>query len=240
MSFRQFCAVLSRRSSERDRPSTSSGTSAAEAAAAVAATSAAIVVSQASDRHTTTSAGGGASGSSSTSAGAGGVASASESASNREVFRWRDRQYYGGPKRWLESALRDSTWQDKEDSNDGSKKSASHASANSDANQSPLWLGDDLEFWPEKSNSKERLKFVKIASLNTELIAVSEKGILYQWRWADMTPCRHDNPNGNHPRSAGLGLTNEKVVKISASNVRYVNFSQLLPAYFGRVSCCLP
>lgn len=221
MSFRQFCAVLSRRSSERDRPSTSSGTSAAEAAAAVAATSAAIVVSQASDRHTTTSAGGSAS-ASGAQAGGSGVASA-ESASNREVFRWRDRQYYGGPKRWLESALRDSTWQDKEDSNDGSKKSASHASgANSDANQSPLWLGDDLEFWPEKSNNKERLKFVKIASLNTELIAVSEKGFLYQWRWADMTPCRHDNPNGNHPRSAGLGLTNEKVVKISASNVRYV------------------
>ena len=92
----------------------------------------------------------------------------------------------------------------------------------SGANQTPLWLGDDLEFWPEKSNAKERLRFVKIASLSTELIAVSEKGILYQWRWSDMTPHRHDNPNGNHPRSAGLGLTSEKVVKISASNIRYV------------------
>lgn len=200
MSFRQFCAVL-RRSSERDRPSTSSsaGTTAAEAAAAVAASSAAIVVSQASDRHTTTSA-------------AGSNTATASTESNREVFRWRDRQYYGGPKRWLESALRDSSWQDKDDSQDGKKSSQNNPSAD----QSPLWLGDDLEFWPEKGQKK----FVKIAALSTELVAVSDKGILYQWRWSDMTPCRHDNPNGNHPRSAGLGLTNEKVVKISASNVR--------------------
>ena len=52
----------------------------------------------------------------------------------------------------------------------------------SGANQTPLWLGDDLEFWPEKGAAKEKLRFVKIASLSTELIAVSEKGILYQWR----------------------------------------------------------
>ena len=105
-----FRFPIFRRSSERDRPSTSCGTTAAEAAA-VAASSAAIVVSQASsDRHTTTAA-------------SGSGAAAADSVSNREVFRWRDRQYYG-PKRWLESALRDSTWQDKDDSNDA-KKSAS-------------------------------------------------------------------------------------------------------------------
>jgi hypothetical protein len=220
--FRQFCAVL-RRSSERDRPSASSGTSAAaaEAAAAVAASSAAIVVSQASERHTTTSAGSGsaASGTSST---ASGTSAAVESGTSRDVFRWRDRPYYSGPKRWLESALRDSSWQDKEDSNDA-KKSAS--GSGNDANQSPLWLGDDLEFWPDKSGAKEKIRFVKIAAMSTELVAVSEKGILYQWRWSDMTPHRHDNPNGNHPRSSGLGLTNEKVVKISASNIRYCFFT---------------
>ena len=54
----------------------------------------------------------------------GAAGAAADSVSNREVFRWRDRQYYGGPKRWLESALRDSTWQDKDDSNEA-KKSAS-------------------------------------------------------------------------------------------------------------------
>ena len=35
-----------------------------------------------------------------------------------------------------------------------------------------------------------------------------------------MTPFRGDNPYGNHPRASALGLTNEKVVKISASNIR--------------------
>lgn len=70
-------------------------------------------MSQASDRHATSSAGGG-------------------SDSNRDaIFRWRDRQYYGGPKRWLESALRDSTWQDKDDSNDANKKASNSNNASS-------------------------------------------------------------------------------------------------------------
>ena len=42
-------------------------------------------------------------------------------------------------------------------------------------------------------------------------LAISYKLILF---------FRHDNPNGNHPRSLSLGLNNEKVVKISASNIR--------------------
>ena len=195
----------SRRSSERERPSTSASASGADAAAmAAAATSAAIVVSQASERQSTTTAGGSAS---------------SESSSNREaIFRWRDRQYYSGPKRWLESALRDPAWQDKDDSNDA-KKSSNANNSSSDANQSPLWLGDDLEFWPDRG-AKDKVKFVSIAALNNELVAVSDRGHLYQWRWSDITPLRHDNPSGNHPRSSGLGLTSERVVKISASNVR--------------------
>ena len=44
--------------------------------------------------------------------------------------------------------------------------------------------------------------------------------VILQWRWCDMTPFRGDNPYGNHPRASALGLTNEKVVKISASNIR--------------------
>ena len=35
-----------------------------------------------------------------------------------------------------------------------------------------------------------------------------------------MTPFRGDNPFGNHPRASALGLTNERVIKISASNIR--------------------
>ena len=82
--------------------------------------------------------------------------------------------------------------------------------------QSPLWLGDDLEFWPDKSP----VKFAKIAALHSELVAVSDKGHLYQWRWCDLTPFRGDNPSGNHPRTSGLGLANERVVLMSASNIR--------------------
>ena len=169
-----------RRSSERDRPASSSGTAgepgggggSAGGVSAAPSSSAAIVVSQATDRHATSSAGG--------------------SDSNRDaIFRWRDRQYYGGPKRWLESALRDSTWQDKEDSNDANKKASgsNNAGSSSENGQSPLWLGDDLEFWPEKG-AKEKVKFVRIAALHNELVAVSDKGHLYQWKWSDITPHR--------------------------------------------------
>ncbi len=102
------------------------------------------------------------------------------------IKRWRDRNYYGGPKRWLESALRDPSWQDKDDSSEAAKK---REAAISSIGKSPLWLGDDLEFWPEKSG-KEPVRFVKIAALHSELIAVSANGHLYQWRWCDMTPHR--------------------------------------------------
>lgn len=58
------------------------------------------------------------------------------------IFRWRDRQYFG-PKRWLETALRDPAWQEGE--KDGGKKDSGPQ-----AGPSPLWLGDELEFWPER------------------------------------------------------------------------------------------
>ena len=47
-------------------------------------------------------------------------------------------------------------------------------------NQTPLWLGDELEFWPLKSGSKETVRFSKIAVLHSELVAVSTNGHLYQ------------------------------------------------------------
>ncbi len=70
------------------------------------------------------------------------------------------------------------------------------ASTSGDGSKSPLWLGDELEFWPEKSGGKDPVKFVKIAALHSELVAVSSSGHLYQWRWCDMTPFRGDNPSG--------------------------------------------
>eukprot|EP00096_Caligus_rogercresseyi_P012405 TRINITY_DN5185_c0_g1_i1.p1 TRINITY_DN5185_c0_g1~~TRINITY_DN5185_c0_g1_i1.p1 ORF type:complete len:2971 (-),score=851.59 TRINITY_DN5185_c0_g1_i1:151-9063(-) len=129
------------------------------------------------------------------------------------IFRWRERQYFG-PKRWLETALRDPAWQDKDE--DGSKKRGESSSAGC---PSPLWLGDELEFWPEK-NGKEPLRFSKIVALHSELVAVSNGGQLYHWRWCDLSPYRADNPTGSHPRASFLGLTNEKITMISASNIR--------------------
>uniref|UniRef100_A0A0K2U4A3 E3 ubiquitin-protein ligase UBR5 n=1 Tax=Lepeophtheirus salmonis TaxID=72036 RepID=A0A0K2U4A3_LEPSM len=128
------------------------------------------------------------------------------------IFRWRDRQYFG-PKRWLETALRDPAWQDKDDES-GKKRDTSSAGC-----PSPLWLGDELEFWPEKMG-KEPLRFFKIVALHSELVAVSTSGQLYHWRWCDLSPFRADNPTGNHPRTNSLGLTNEKITMISASSIR--------------------
>ena len=58
------------------------------------------------------------------------------------IFRWRDRQYFG-PKRWLETALRDPAWQ--EGDKEGGKKDPGPGPG-----PSPLWLGDELEFWPDR------------------------------------------------------------------------------------------
>ena len=207
----------SRRSAERDRTGTSS--SVAVASTEGGTTSGSAIVSATNPA----SSGSLNAGSNSAldrdrgnSSGSSGAAGGTTSSDRDTIFRWRDRQYYSGPKRWLESALRDPAWQDKEDdiSGAGSKKKENNVC------QSPLWLGDELEFWPEKSGSKEPVRFTKIAVLHSELVAVSSNGHLYQWRWCDMTPFRGDNPSGNHPRAGSLGLTNETVVKISASNIR--------------------
>ncbi|QQP50783.1 Uncharacterized protein FKW44_011907 [Caligus rogercresseyi] len=181
--------------------STSAGGSAPPASSAVRASGAGASLSS---RR-------GASSSAANSGGAG-----EERAINAErdsIFRWRERQYFG-PKRWLETALRDPAWQDKDE--DGSKKRGESSSAGC---PSPLWLGDELEFWPEK-NGKEPLRFSKIVALHSELVAVSNGGQLYHWRWCDLSPYRADNPTGSHPRASFLGLTNEKITMISASNIR--------------------
>ncbi|KAJ8980294.1 hypothetical protein NQ317_005214 [Molorchus minor] len=109
---------------------------------------------------------------------------------DRENFsRWRDRQYFG-PRSWLETALRDSPYE--KDTGRSQKKD----------NACPLWISDDMEFWPEPAP-----KFIQIATLYTELIALSANGQLYQWKWNDHEPYRHpDNPNIHHPKTVPLGL----------------------------------
>ncbi|XP_012274394.1 E3 ubiquitin-protein ligase UBR5 isoform X2 [Orussus abietinus] len=127
---------------------------------------------------------------------------------DRDSFsRWRDRQYYG-PRRWLETALKDSWEKDP----DNKKKEL--------ASQSPIWISEELEWWHERSGEPAP-RFVQIASLYSELIAISVTGQLYQWRWADSEPYKHpENPNIHHPKTIPLALMGEKIVNISATAIR--------------------
>lgn len=155
---------------------------------------------------------GGSAGSGASGSGAGGggsnanVNAAGSSASDRDSFsRWRDRQYYG-PRRWFQ---RDESGWDKETA-DTKKKDATSGL--------PLWISDDLEMWPERDVA---VRFTHIASLHSEFIAISSKGELHQWRWADTEPYRHhENPNIFHPKTLLLNLAFEKVVHISATSIR--------------------
>lgn len=51
---------------------------------------------------------------------------------------------------------------------------------------SPLWISDELEFWPDSMG-----KFTQITTLHSELIALSNTGQIYQWRWNDPEPYKH-------------------------------------------------
>ena len=218
ISFVTFVIGSSRRSAERDRTGTASSVTVASTEGATASGNAVVSAgsSAVSGALNVTASTGSSDRDRVGSTGPSGSTGVPSNSDRDTIFRWRDRQYYSGPKRWLESALRDPAWQDKEDdaSGPGGKKKENNVCP------SPLWLGDELEFWPEKTGSKEPVRFTTISVLHSELVAVSSNGHLYQWRWCDMTPFRGDNPSGNHPRAASLGLTNEKVVKISASNIR--------------------
>jgi E3 ubiquitin-protein ligase EDD1 len=127
---------------------------------------------------------------------------------DRDSFsRWRDRQYFG-PRRWLESALRESTWD--KDSENKKKEFAA---------QSPLWMSDELEFWPERGEPLPQ--FALLAALYSELIAVTVSGQLYQWKWNEAEPYRHlENVNIHHPKTVALGLLSERIVQISATVIR--------------------
>ena len=141
------------------------------------------------------------------------------------MFRWRDRHYFG-PRRWLETALRD-TWYDRDP--DGSKKKDL---ASSQQTQSPLGLSDEIEFWPDRQSSGQQTstsslgsasapRFTHIAAMYSELIALSTTGQILSWKWTEPEPYRHlDFPHVYHPRALPLGLYSEKVVMLSASVIR--------------------
>ncbi|XP_073780763.1 E3 ubiquitin-protein ligase UBR5 isoform X31 [Danio rerio] len=84
--------------------------------------------------------------------------------------------------------------------------------------QSPVTLGEELQWWPDKDYVT---KFVSIGALYSELVAVSTKGELYQWKWNEPEPYRNaQNPSIHHPRVPFLGLTNEKITHLSANSIR--------------------
>ncbi|XP_069354271.1 E3 ubiquitin-protein ligase UBR5 isoform X7 [Maniola hyperantus] len=145
--------------------------------------------------------------------GGGGRAGASRESSSStqerpsEFSRWRERQYFG-PRRWLESALRDTSW-DKEGVENKKKDSAMTAS--------PLWVSEELEYWDSS------IRFTHIAATYSELIAISNHGQLHQWRWADAHPYQRSDASGviYHPRGNWLGIASgERIVNISAAGIR--------------------
>ncbi|XP_073983563.1 E3 ubiquitin-protein ligase hyd isoform X3 [Rhodnius prolixus] len=146
----------------------------------------------------------------------------------RDSFsRWRDRQYFG-PRRWLETALRDTSW-DK----DGVKGHLEptiekygewsgfpiHNKKKEVSGGNPLWMSDDVEFWPEKDGIGTP-RFVNITALHSELIAVSSTGQLHQWKWSESEAYRSNENGVYHPKTNVLGLTNERIVLISACSIR--------------------
>uniref|UniRef100_A0A6Q2Y8Z3 Ubiquitin protein ligase E3 component n-recognin 5 n=1 Tax=Esox lucius TaxID=8010 RepID=A0A6Q2Y8Z3_ESOLU len=65
------------------------------------------------------------------------------------------------------------------------------------------------------------VKFVSIGALFSELVAVSAKGELYQWKWSEPEPYRNtQNSSIHHPRVSFLGLINEKITLLSANSIR--------------------
>uniref|UniRef100_A0AAY3ZX24 E3 ubiquitin-protein ligase UBR5 n=1 Tax=Denticeps clupeoides TaxID=299321 RepID=A0AAY3ZX24_9TELE len=83
--------------------------------------------------------------------------------------------------------------------------------------QSPVTLSEDLQWWPDKDGTR----FVSIAALYSEMVAVSTKGELYQWKWNDPEPYRNaQNPSVHHPRVSFLGLANEKITLLAANSIR--------------------
>lgn len=105
-------------------------------------------------------------------------------------------------------------------SKNASKNAASLADANSNLTLAPIaFYEQQREAWP---NPWEK-KFVAIAAIYSELIALTSNGQLCQWRWADAEPFQGQLSDGTlyyHPKVPSLGLLQEKVTLLSASCIR--------------------
>lgn len=90
---------------------------------------------------------------------------------------------------------------------------------------SPLDFGLDLQFFTEKDGTAGR--FTHIAAMHSELVCVGTNGNLYSWKWSEPEPYKHpDNPSIRHPKLVQLGLQHEKIIGLSACNVRASVFTE--------------
>ena len=71
-----------------------------------------------------------------------------------------------------------------------------------------------------------------MASMYSELVAISNDGRMHQWKWNDPGPVSIKSGEHTHPKVNGLRLADEKVVDIAASNVRATVLTDS-----GKVSC---
>ncbi|XP_042320395.1 E3 ubiquitin-protein ligase UBR5-like [Sceloporus undulatus] len=128
-----------------------------------------------------------------------------------ELLRERESVLRLRERRWLDGASFDN------ERGSTSKEGEPNLDKKNTPVQSPVSLGEDLQWWPEKDG----MKFISIGALYSELVAVSTKGELYQWKWSESEPYRNaQNPSIHHPRAGSLGLTNEKIVLLSANSIR--------------------
>ena len=136
-------------------------------------------------------------------------------------------------RQWLEYALRDSASANHASKSPGAcggvgvsasgisdvtSGSRKRADGSGISQLNPLFVSEQMEYWPQNDR-----RFVQIASLYSELIAVSSSGQLFQWKWCEIEPFKCTTADGlvmYHPKMQSLQLMHEKVVAVSASCVR--------------------
>ncbi|CAG2112429.1 unnamed protein product, partial [Medioppia subpectinata] len=149
------------------------------------------------------------------------------SAVERDMLRFASERQYptssaSSSRRWLEYALRDSG-----SASDPSKCAVTSAPPDSipttrkrtDSSQlNPIYVSEQLEYWP--SGDK---RFTQMASLYSELTAITSTGQLCQWKWNESEPFRSQTIDGIsyfHPKVPVLGLLTEKIIHLSGTCIR--------------------
>ncbi|KAB1257822.1 E3 ubiquitin-protein ligase UBR5 [Camelus dromedarius] len=104
-----------------------------------------------------------------------------------ELLRERESVLRLRERRWLDGASFDN------ERGSTSKEGEPNLDKKNTPVQSPVSLGEDLQWWPDKDGTK----FICIGALYSELLAVSSKGELYQWKWSESEPYRNAQLENN-------------------------------------------